>query len=260
MSGQDVVEAVFKESRRFHVLEGPQNGRNAIHDGLDVFWARRGDKTRSANMALGGRFADAARGVRETLGVFEGLPFLWFLRPDAEFDATREAMRDAGFTLEDDERCMLLEPEDARPAPPPSGFDISEARSVRDLEAFLDAYQAAFHVDDASRAAWLAHHAALLPRRDRMRYLVGRVEGEAIACGAAFLGAQAVGVYSVGVAPAWQRRGFGAAMTWRVVEEGLREGRTRAILGATPAGKRTYEKLGFRDVGGLDAWLPPGIA
>ena len=77
------------------------------------------------------------------------------------------------------------------------------------------------------------------------------MDGVPVASGAAFLARDAVGVYGVGVHPAWQRRGYGSALTWRAIEAGVEIGHDRAILGATAAGKPVYEKIGFREVGRL---------
>lgn len=249
------VESVFKESRRHHVREGPQNGRNALHDGPDVFWARGGEPTANANMVLGGRFADPRAGVAGILDVFGDLPFLWFVRQEAAFDALRGALAEAGFVGDADERCMLLDLDDARP-PVPSALAFRPVRDEADATRFVRAWGDAFDVPARGRATWLAHHVPMLGERAPLRHFVGELEGNPVACGTTFLGRDAVGVYSIGVVPAARRRGFGAAMTWRIVEEGAREGKRRAILGASVEGRGVYAKLGFRDVGGLDVFAP----
>jgi GNAT superfamily N-acetyltransferase len=254
---QGFVESVFRESRRWHVLEGPQNGRNAVHDSPEVFWSRGGDPVPQANMALNGTFADPRAGVASMLRAFEGLPFLWFVREEPAFDPLRAAMREAGFRHEDDERCMFLELAEGHPPPAAEGLVIRPVLDAADAERYLSAYAQAFGLPPLGVATWRAHHLPMLPDRSRLRQFVGEVGGEPVASGTAFLGREAVGVYSIGVVPALRGRGIGAAMTWRVVEEGLREGRTRAVLGATAEGAGVYHRLGFRDVGGLGAWAPP---
>lgn len=256
MDEQGFVEAAFRESRRMHVLEGPQNGRNAIHDGPDVFWARGGEPSVNANMVLNGRFADPQAGVAAVLEAMDGLPFRWFARQEAAYDPLREALREAGFASGEEERCMLLELAAARP-PPETALAFRPVLDATDAQRYLGVWSAAFGAPPGAADLWLAHHGPMIGREARLRHFVGEAEGRAVACGTAFLGREAVGVYSLGVAPGARRRGFGAAMTWRIVEEGVREGRRRAILGASREGRGAYARLGFRDVGGLDVFAPP---
>jgi predicted GNAT family acetyltransferase len=61
-----------------------------------------------------------------------------------------------------------------------------------------------------------------------------------------------VGVFNVATPPEHRRRGYGAAITARVVSDGLAAGARWAWLQSSPAGYRVYEELGFRT---LERWL-----
>jgi predicted GNAT family acetyltransferase len=53
-------------------------------------------------------------------------------------------------------------------------------------------------------------------------------------------------VYAIATIPSARRRGYGAAMTARVVTDGLAAGCDVAALQASELGRPTYERLGFR--------------
>ncbi|MDH5243793.1 MAG: GNAT family N-acetyltransferase [Chloroflexota bacterium] len=57
-----------------------------------------------------------------------------------------------------------------------------------------------------------------------------------------------IGVYNIATIPAARRRGYGAAMTMRIVDDGAAAGCDVAILQASDMGRPIYERLGFRTV------------
>ena len=76
--------------------------------------------------------------------------------------------------------------------------------------------------------------------------LVGYRDAEPVASAMAFAAGGTVCVYNVAtVAPA-RRRGYGAALTRRAIDEGRRRGAEVAILQSSTMGRPVYEALGFR--------------
>ncbi len=63
------------------------------------------------------------------------------------------------------------------------------------------------------------------------------------------------GIYTVGTAPAWQRRGFARALVEHVLADAHNRGAQTATLQSTHAGQRLYESLGFESVGRSEEWL-----
>jgi predicted acetyltransferase len=53
------------------------------------------------------------------------------------------------------------------------------------------------------------------------------------------------GIAWVGTIPECRNRGFGEAVTWAAVREGLRRGACFANLQASPMGRPIYERMGF---------------
>ncbi len=64
-------------------------------------------------------------------------------------------------------------------------------------------------------------------------------------------------MYSIATVPSARRRGFGAAMTARVVADGLAAGCDVAALQASEMGRPIYERLGFRTVVSYAAYARP---
>jgi predicted GNAT family acetyltransferase len=63
-----------------------------------------------------------------------------------------------------------------------------------------------------------------------------------------------IGVYNIATLEMARRRGYGAAMTARVVADGAADGCDVAILQASEMGRPIYERLGFRTVIGRDVY------
>ncbi|MFI5500874.1 GNAT family N-acetyltransferase [Nocardia asteroides] len=75
---------------------------------------------------------------------------------------------------------------------------------------------------------------------------LGLRAGEPVTCAATVATAGRLFVVLVATAPAWQRNGYGEAVTRKALFEGIRStGLTRATLHATAAGAPVYPRIGF---------------
>jgi ribosomal protein S18 acetylase RimI-like enzyme len=83
---------------------------------------------------------------------------------------------------------------------------------------------------------------------------VAFVNGNAVCCMAIVETPGAVGVYTLGTPPQWQRRGFGEALLRRLVEPRLDAGK-RTLLQSSEAGLRLYRRLGYRAVSRYGVFL-----
>jgi len=77
---------------------------------------------------------------------------------------------------------------------------------------------------------------------------VGRVDGEPCTVGLGAVADGHVGVFNIATPPPFRRRGFGHAVTARVVVDGVRLGARTAYLQSSPMGFGVYERLGFRTI------------
>ncbi len=62
------------------------------------------------------------------------------------------------------------------------------------------------------------------------------------------------GIYCMGVAPRYRRRGIGRALTIAAAQLAAEQGCRWAVLNATPEGERVYRGVGFRSLGWGQTW------
>ncbi|HEY6058566.1 MAG TPA: GNAT family N-acetyltransferase [Candidatus Limnocylindrales bacterium] len=86
---------------------------------------------------------------------------------------------------------------------------------------------------------------------------VGYAGGDPVVSGLGWRTGRTIGVYSIATIPSARRRGFGAAMTARVVADGVLAGCDVAVLQASEMGRPIYERLGFRTVVRYAAYTDP---
>jgi GNAT superfamily N-acetyltransferase len=201
-------------------------------------------------------------GVRRAIAVMRevGAPFYVVLRRDADAQL-RAAVAELGLELEDGPLPgMALHPiATADPAPLPPGHEI---RRVTDEAGMAD------HVRVATEGFAMPGSivrdvvgSGLWARPGCIVY-VGATDGEAVSTGFSVRTRRTLGVYAIATVPSARRRGYGAAMTARLVADGAAEGCDVAALQASDMGHPVYERLGFRVVVEYDMWYGsrPGAA
>jgi GNAT superfamily N-acetyltransferase len=77
---------------------------------------------------------------------------------------------------------------------------------------------------------------------------VGYVDDGPVVAGLGIRSGRTIGVYDIATLPDVRGRGYGAAMTMRVVDDGAAAGCDVASLQASEMGRPLYERLGFRTV------------
>jgi ribosomal protein S18 acetylase RimI-like enzyme len=83
------------------------------------------------------------------------------------------------------------------------------------------------------------------------------VDGEVAVAGAtSFLHGPECGIYAVGTAPSWRRRGIARRLVEHALADAAQRGARTATLQSTPMGHRLYELLGFEAVGRYEEWVP----
>lgn len=80
-----------------------------------------------------------------------------------------------------------------------------------------------------------------------LRFYLGRLDDQLVACSMASFTRESVGLYMIGVLPKYRNQGIGKAMTLLPMLDGLERGCRFAVLQATPMGERIYLQLGFEE-------------
>jgi len=97
---------------------------------------------------------------------------------------------------------------------------------------------------------------SLLDRPECVVY-VGDADGDPVVSGLGWRTRRTIGVFSIATIESARRRGYGAAMTARVITDGVAAGCDAAALQASETGRPIYERLGFRTVVRYVAYANP---
>jgi GNAT superfamily N-acetyltransferase len=122
------------------------------------------------------------------------------------------------------------------------GFEIREITDGSGLDAHRRMVTEGFGSAPAVASGTIC--AELLNRPEGTGY-VGYLDGRPVVSGLGWRTGRTIGVYSIATIPAARRHGYGAAMTARVVTDGLAAGCEVAALQASVLGRPIYERLGF---------------
>jgi hypothetical protein len=190
-----------------------------------------------------------AKAVREaTTRMYEprGVPYSVWTRAHAD-ERLEAELADLGFTRFHEEPGMVLGPEDGATVPRPDGLRIRQVTDDAGREAFGRLMAAAYGVygtpHEATQERFATMSAVVGPERHTVLAYVGE---RAVAGAMLFLTHGVGGVNWVGTLPEECGRGYGAAVTWAIVEEGRRRGARFMNLQASPMGEALYRRLGFR--------------
>lgn len=157
-----------------------------------------------------------------------------------------EALRSAGWVLDEEEPAFVLTPIPASPPPMP-GLDIRRVATQRALDDF-------FAVTRTPRRYIPSLAAALDPD---VALFVGYVEGAPVATSRVSCLGEVGDLMGVVTDDAYRRRGIGTAMTWAAIDAARQRGCTAITLSASEMGLPVYQRMGFIYACTLRTWLPP---
>ena len=94
-------------------------------------------------------------------------------------------------------------------------------------------------------------------RHPAVTAFLGLVDGRPVTTAIIVREGSSVGVFNVGTPVAHRRRGYGGAITARVVADAFNEGASFAYLHASRMGEPVYRGIGFREVDAIVSFDPP---
>src|SRR5947208_1324076 len=132
------------------------------------------------------------------------------------------------------------------PAPPPPEATIRPVTDDAGRAGYARVMTRAFAVYGAPEASTAEHFASLagVVGPTTQAYLAYR-DGRALAGAMLYMAHGVGGIGWVGTLPEEFGRGYGRAVTWAVIAEGLRRGARFMSLQASPMGEPMYRRMGF---------------
>lgn len=131
----------------------------------------------------------------------------------------------------------------AQPAAPE--LEIRRVTDAAGIDVHREVASAGFGADPAVAIGSACPD--LLDRPECVVY-VGYADGAPVVSGLGWRTGPTIGVYSIATIESARRRGYGAAMTARVVADAMIAGCDAAALQASEMGRSIYERMGFRTV------------
>jgi GNAT superfamily N-acetyltransferase len=130
-------------------------------------------------------------------------------------------------------------------APPPPGHEIRPVSDAPGIRDHIVTGAAGFGMPVEWVEAVIGERLVTLP--SAFLY-VGYSDGVPVSTGLGIRTGRTIGIYFIATVEAARRRGLGAAMTMRIVDDGASLGCDVAILQASHMGYPIYERLGFETV------------
>lgn len=130
----------------------------------------------------------------------------------------------------------------------PADFVVEEVQDERDFWQVAQVAVTGFELpDDAVEpgAEWFWH--IWRASAGAVRFYLGRLNDEPVACSSLLLGEQTAGIHNVATLANARRRGIGRAITAAPLYVARAAGYRIAVLSASDMGYSVYEKLGFRE-------------
>lgn len=136
-------------------------------------------------------------------------------------------------------------------------LDIHRVTDAAGIDAHRQAATAGFGADPAVAKGTVC--ADLLDRPECVVY-VGYADGDPVVSGLGWRTGRTIGVYSIATIPSARRRGYAAAVTARIVADGVLAGCDVAALQASEMGRPIYERLRFGTVITYVSYANPSLA
>jgi len=141
---------------------------------------------------------------------------------------------------------MALEPISAAAGPDKSSDH--EIRQVMDEAGIEDHVKTAAAGFDLPESVLRSIITPAMAQRAGVAAYVGYTDDRPVTAGLGIRTGRTIGVYNICTLPAVRGRGYGAAMTARVIADGAAAGCDVATLQSSAMGYSVYERLGFRTV------------
>jgi ribosomal protein S18 acetylase RimI-like enzyme len=249
------VTALHRNTTRF-LRELGLAGGGVERDDPDVGWVLGGSPIDYDNAVYRAELdaADADRVIAESIAELDrlGVAGTWHVGPWSRPGDLGERLLAAGFTDGGEEPGMARILSELPMERWPAGARVDEVVDADGLSTWRAILADGFG-EGPREAEWAAQVYGALgvgPASDH-RLFVAHLDGEPAAAAALLLDGTVAGIYFVGTRPHLRGRGLGGAITTHLLRVAAHEDAELAVLGASPAGRPVYERLGFGTVASI---------
>jgi GNAT superfamily N-acetyltransferase len=205
-----------------------------------------------------GDLGDLVRRTRE-LCQPASVPWSISLRRDIA-ERVKGPLEAQGFREFDREPALLLPSLEREPPPLPPGLTVRRARTPDEVGVFLVTMAKGFGFPGGAIREFLRPEARkVLVGDPRTAWFVGFADGRPVATALRVAVGELSYISMVSTVPAYRKRGFGAAVTWRAALSGREAGARVGFLRATALGEPVYRKMGFVDAEGYRSFASPKL-
>ncbi len=236
----DAITTFLSEAERYEAAARP---------GLQL--ALSNEPVADMNMLVAGAGADQGHFRHMMRSCLDRkVPFLVMIFPDAD-KALDNIAADLGLVYAVDFPIMVRDDLPLEPSGNPD-VDVVRAKSAEDAEASADVMASAYSMPKDSVLRALPASLFGVPGAD---VYVARLDGEAAGTVTLTYHGETCGIWAMGTDAARQRGGIGRRLLSTAMVQARNSGVRRFFLGATPAGFRLYEGLGFKTVCSARVWV-----
>ena len=241
--------------------------RAEVHDGSDLLWCLADVPFAFFNSILRAQLApdeaDAAIDAVVARGAARHVPLMWWTGPATRPAVLGTRLEAYGFTREGGPTGMAIDLLAMNQDPAmPSELTIERVENLEHYGILGEVCAKGFGMPDFV-AEPMSDLFGCLSSDTRIRYYLGRLDGEPVACSMLYLGAGVAGIYNVATLASARGRGIGAAITLAPLRYARDLGYRVGILQASKMGFPVYRRLGFQEYCkfGHYIWQPaPGNA
>lgn len=255
MSDVSLIEKIFFSNARFW---GRQNA--SIYNSGAIWAMKTGIASADLNMVWNEKALTP--GDRQAISYIKndfrqsGLPFWWWVFPEARTRATIELLQAEGFSLIDSIPCMLadlsLMPDQAGGHTAVSCIRVSDQKELALWETV------SFSGFDFPPETKEQYHRFVstfdLATDSPQKYFLGFLDGTAVATSLLFLDGNVCGIYFVTTLADKRKKGIGLAMTDAAMRLARNAGARFASLQSSPDGYHVYQKSGFKEYCRVDVY------
>lgn len=248
MSDVSLIEKIFFSNARFW---GRQNA-SIYHNG-SVWAMTTGIASADLNMAWSEKplMPGDREVIKDVKDYFRrcGLPFWWWVFPEAQSGATIELLQAEGFSLIDGIPCMLADL--SLISDRKIGHGAVSCIRVRNQEELAMWESVSFSGFDFPPETKEQYHRFVsrfdLSADSPQKFFLGLLDGSAFATSLLFLDGNGCGIYFVTTLADKRKKGIGLAMTDAAMRFARDAGARFATLQSSPDGYQVYQESGFKE-------------